>query len=99
MIHYLMTYWMFFSFEPTAHLTAIDGLIAFDFGALGIVFPSPGGMGTYHAMVVESLKISGVGATEAFSFAMIIFFTINVFCNIFFGILGLVLLPILNNQK
>lgn len=97
--YYLMTYLMFFAFEPTSHLSMIDGLLAFDFGTLGIVFPSPGGMGTYHAMVVESLKISGVDPTDAFSFAMIIFFTINVFCNIVFGLLGLIFLPIYNSGR
>ena len=94
-----MNYLMFFAFEPTAHLGPIEGLLVFDFGALGIVFPSPGGMGTYHAMIRESLFISGIDRIDGFSFAMILFFTINAFCNVFFGLLGLILLPILNAKK
>ncbi len=97
--YFLMTYWMFSAFEPTAHLNAIGGLLVFDMGTLGIVFPSPGGMGTFHAMVVQALEILGISSTDAFSFAMIIFFSVNIFCNVAFGLLGLILLPILNRKK
>ena len=97
--YYFMTYWMFFAYAPTAHLGPLDGLLVFDMGSLGVVFPSPGGMGTYHAMVMEALKILGINSTDGFSFAMIVFFSINLFCNVAFGILGLILLPFLNRKK
>jgi len=97
--YYLMNYLMFFAFTPTEHLGAIDGLLVFDFGALGIVFPSPGGMGTYHAMIMESLSMVGIDKVDGFSFAMILFFTVNLFCNIAFGLLGLIALPLLNTKN
>lgn len=97
--YFLMTYWMFSAFEPTAHLNAIAGLLVFDMGTLGIVFPSPGGMGTYHAMVVKALEILEINSADGFSFAMIIFFSVNIFCNVVSGLLGLILLPILNRKK
>lgn len=97
--YYLMTYWMTFAYEPTAHLSARDGLLMFDFGTLGIVFPSPGGMGTYHAMIMEALNILGVNKINGFAFAMILFFSINLFCNIAFGLIGLVALPLINRAK
>tara|TARA_B100000497_G_C7669421_1_gene403858 strand:- start:330 stop:1373 length:1044 start_codon:yes stop_codon:yes gene_type:complete len=97
--YYLMNYLMFFAYPPTSHLGPLQGLLVFDFGAIGMVFPSPGGMGTYHAMIMEALKVTGVDNLSGFSFAMILFFTINMFCNILFGLMGLVLLPILNGKK
>lgn len=98
-LYLLMHYVTFFSYQPTAHLSFTDSILAFDFGALGMVIPSPGGMGSYHALLGEALQILGIDSISAFSFAMIAFFTINVFCNIAFGILGLILLPLLNSPK
>ena len=75
-----------------------DGIFVFDFGALGIVLPSPGGMGTFHYLITESLFLLGIDKLDGFSLAMIIFFTINIGCNAFFGLLSLIGLPIYNKK-
>ena len=94
---YVVMHWVgFLSFEPTAQLSMTDSILAFDFAALGMVFPSPGGMGSYHAMLVEALQILHISPIEAFSIAMITYFTLNIFCNVLFGLLSLILLPIIN---
>jgi len=98
-LYYLMHYLCFFSFEPTEHLSASEGLAVFDFGALGVVFPSPGGMGSYHFMIKEALEMFGVSSVDGFSFAMISFFTLTIFCTIIFGIICLILLPVVNSRK
>ena len=98
-MYYLMHYLAFFSFEPTAHLGPLDGLLVFDFGTLGIVFPSPGGMGSYHFMIKEALLLFDVNAVDGFSFAMISFFTLTIFCTILLGLICLVLLPIINQKN
>ena len=97
-MYYLMTYLCFFAFEPTAGLSMVAGLVVFVMGGLGIVFPSPGGMGTYHAMVIAALAIYGVSGDDAFSFANIVYFSVQIFCNILFGILALLLLPVINKS-
>ncbi len=97
-IYYLMTYLCFFSFEPTAHLAPAAGLVVFVFGALGMIFPSPGGMGTYHMMIIAGLSIYGVSGEDGFSMANIIFFSIQLFCNISLGLVALVALPIINRD-
>ena len=94
--YYLMTYLCFFAFEPTSHLAPIAGLVVFVFGTLGIVFPSPGGMGSYHFLVTQSLIILGLSSIDSFSFAMILYFSIQLFGNIVFGLISLVLLPMYN---
>lgn len=94
--YYLMTYLCFFAFEPTQELTPIAGLIVFVFGTLGIVFPSPGGMGSYHFLVTQALIILGISSIASFSFAMILYFSIQLFGNIVFGLISLVVLPIIN---
>ncbi|GLR18519.1 lysylphosphatidylglycerol synthase transmembrane domain-containing protein [Portibacter lacus] len=97
-MYFLMTRLCFYAFEPTAGLSLVAGLMVFVFGTLGIVFPSPGGMGSYHALIMAGLAIYGVEQADSFSYANIIFFTIQLFCNVFFGLLAYILLPLLNKN-
>jgi len=97
--YFAMTYVIFFAFKPTEHLGPVAGLVVFVFGTLGIVFPSPGGMGSYHFLVEEGLTLYGVGEADAFSFANIMFFSVQLFCNVLFGILALIILPIYNKTE
>jgi len=92
-MYFLMTYLCFKAFPPTAHLGLLAGLMIQVFGSLGMIIPTPGGMGSYHALVMAGLALYGIDQNDGFSFAMIIFFTINIFGNILFGILALLLLP------
>ncbi len=97
-MYFLMTYLCFFAFEPTAALEPLAALMVFVFGTFGIVVPSPGGMGTYHFFVTEALKIYEVAPADAFSFANILFFSVQIGCNIAIGLLAFILLPIMNKN-
>ncbi len=96
--YYFMTYLCFFAFAPTAHLSMLAGLIVFVFGTLGIVFPSPGGMGSYHLLVTSGLLLFGISSSDAFSFANIVFFAIQLFCNVLIGGLFFLCLPYINRR-
>ena len=93
---YSMTYLGFKSFPATAHLSMEAGLTVFVFGALGFIIPSPGGMGTYHILLIEALKLYGIDPADGFSFANILFFSIQIGCNALFGVIALIILPIIN---
>jgi len=97
-MYYSMTYLCFFAFEPTSHLGPLAGLLVFVFGSWGIVIPSPGGMGTYHFLAQKALLMYGILEYDGFSWANIAFFSINLGGNVVFGILALILLPILNRN-
>ncbi|MEL6925606.1 MAG: lysylphosphatidylglycerol synthase transmembrane domain-containing protein [Bacteroidota bacterium] len=97
-MYYLMTYLLFFSFAPTAALPATAALLVFVMGGWGIVIPSPGGMGTYHFLAGVALSIYAVGGDDAFSFANISFFSIQIGSNLVLGIVALLALPILNKD-
>lgn len=97
-MYFFMTYLCFFAYEPTEHLGPMAGLTAFAFGALGIVIPSPGGMGTYQYLVVQALSIYGIGSIAAFSFANICFFSIQLGCNVLLGLLAFAILPVINRN-
>lgn len=99
LMYYLMMYLCFKSFGPTAHLGGMAGLMVFVFGGLGIVFPSPGGMGTFHLMVITALSIYGIHGDDGFSFANIQYFSVQLMGCVLLGVLGLILLPIINKNS
>ncbi|MFV0506967.1 MAG: lysylphosphatidylglycerol synthase transmembrane domain-containing protein [Bacteroidales bacterium] len=76
-MYYLMTYLVFFAFDFTANLSANSALVVFILGSLGVLFPSPGGIGTWHYMVILSLSIYGIGNIEASTFALVLHTTQN----------------------
>ena len=98
LMFYLQCYWNLKAFAPTANLTLGAGLMVFVFGTLGFVIPSPGGMGTYHALCIAALALYGISGSDAFSYANISFFTIQIFYNIVGGVLALVILPMINKK-
>lgn len=98
-LYFFMALILFKAIDTTAHLGWIAGLVVFFFGSLGIVFPSPGGMGSYHFLAMESLSLYGINATAAFTYANLSFFTIQVFTIISFGVLSLILLPRFNKTN
>lgn len=97
--YFIMNWVGFYAFEPTSHLGPLAGLVVFVFGSIGIVVPSPGGMGSYHFLVGEGLALYGVNEANAFSFANIVFFSVQLFSNILLGIVALIVLPIYNSKK
>ena len=60
-MYFLMTYVCFFSMQETSHLSASDGLFLLVLGGIGMVIPTPGGVGSYHAIVMIGLSVLGVG--------------------------------------
>lgn len=98
LMYYLMLYFCFLSFAPTAHLGLEAALMVFVFGTFGMVIPSPGGMGTYHALIIAGLAIYGIAGQDSFSLANIAFFTTQIFFCILFGIIALIVLPIINRN-
>ena len=98
-LFFLMQYLAFFSFDPTQNLGIIAGLVVFSFGSLGIIIPTPGGMGSFHFLTAEALAIYGVQGADAFTYANIVFFSIQIFANIIFGVISLIMLPLINKRQ
>lgn len=96
---YLMTYFCFFSFKPTEHLNMSQAMVVAVLGTLGVILPSPGGMGTFHALVIIGLGFYNIAPSDAFSFANIQFFTIQIgYCTLM-GIIAFISLPLINKKK
>lgn len=99
LMFYLQCWFNLKAFPPTAQLGLGAALMVFVFGTLGFVIPSPGGMGTFHALAIAGLALYEIGGGDAFSYANIAFFTIQIFYNIIAGLLALVLLPLFNKKN
>lgn len=99
LMYYSMNYLIMQAFTPTADLGMVAALVVFLFGGLGIVIPSPGGLGSYHALAIAALMLYGINEFDAFSFANINFFSIQIGCNLLIGFIALLLLPALNRPK
>lgn len=60
-MYFLMTYVCFQAIPETSHLSISDGLFLLVLGGIGMVIPTPGGVGSYHAIVMIGLSVLGVG--------------------------------------
>ncbi len=71
MMYFVMIYVSFKAFDFTSSLDLLSGLMVFVMASLGMVAPSPGGIGTWHFMVIETLFIYGINkdAGKIFAFA------------------------------
>ena len=97
-MYFLMIYVTFWSFEFTKHLSLIAGLTVFVMASFGMVAPSPGGIGTWHIMAIETLVIYGVNRyPDANAFAFAAHGAMTLFL-ITAGVISLALLPVVNNK-
>lgn len=74
LMFYLQCLFGLWAFPPTAGLGVQAALLVFVIGTFGFVIPSPGGMGTYHALAIAALALYGIKGADGFSYANIPFF-------------------------
>ncbi len=98
-MYFLMIYVVFQSFDFTKHLGLMTGLTVFVMSSLGMVAPSPGGIGTWHFMAIETLILYGVQKypdANAFAFAAHGAMTLFI---LLLGLISIVLLPVVNSKN
>ena len=64
-VYFLMLYTSFWLFDFTAGLSYGAGLVTYVFGALGMIAPVQGGIGTYEFMTIQALGLYGISAVAA----------------------------------
>ena len=98
LLYLLMVYICFFCIEETSHLTLSDALIVLIFGTVGVMVPTPGGMGAYQYLVKSVLvSVLLISSANAFTFAWIMWGSQLVLI-VFLGLVSLILLPIINKD-
>lgn len=98
LMYFLMIYVCFFAFEETSNLLLLQGLAIFVMASLGMVAPAPGGIGTWHFMVIGTLFIYGIPEIEAKVFAIVVHGSMTLMLAIA-GFVSLILLPLINNNR
>ena len=93
----IMLYVVFFSFEPTAHLSILAGMAAFVMSGLAMAAPVQGGIGPWHFMVYETLFIYGIDKTDGKIFALIAHSATNLSLLVV-GFIALLLFPVINKE-
>ena len=69
-LYFLMVYLCFFALESTSELGIAAGFMILIMGSLGVVAPVPGGVGTYHFVVIITLtELYGIAPEPATSYA------------------------------
>jgi glycosyltransferase 2 family protein len=86
-MYFLMVYVVFFALPATAHLGLSDGLFLMIVGGLGMIIPTPGGIGGYHYLVMTGLFFLGVEKNDGLSFATVVH-TTQLILTIAAGIIG-----------
>ncbi len=72
LMYYLMVYVNIFTLEATSHLSASNGLFIMIVAGFGMVVPTPGGIGSYHYLVMLGMGVVGVASDDAVSFATLV---------------------------
>ncbi len=97
-MYFLMIYVVFRSFPFTEHLDILAGLTVFVMSAFGMVAPSPGGIGTWHFMVIQTLTVFGISKANAGIFAFASHESMTLMM-IIVGVLSVIMLPIVNKKE
>ncbi len=98
-MYFMMIYVTFWSFSFTENLGILTALTVFVLASFGMVAPSPGGIGTWHFMVIQTLLVYGVShGSDAAAFAFACHGSMTLFL-ILLGVVSVVMLPIANREK
>jgi glycosyltransferase 2 family protein len=97
-LYYLMLYTLFFAFDFTKDLSPISGLTTFVLASYGMVAPVQGGIGAWHFMAKESLKLYGVANENGIIFALVAHTSMTVLI-IVVGLAAWMILPFINRSS
>lgn len=95
--YYLMLYAIFFAFEFTSGLNPVAGLTTFVFASFGMVAPVQGGIGAWHFMAIEGLRLYGVAYENGVIFAFVAHTSMTVMI-IAIGLISMLILPFTNSK-
>jgi uncharacterized protein (TIRG00374 family) len=96
-LYLMMSYSCFYCFEATSDLGFVAALAVMVFGGFGWAAPVQGGFGTFHIIVTQTIVLFGITQDNGLAYAILSHAT-QVFGMLSFGLLFLVLLPLINRK-
>ncbi|HZG24908.1 MAG TPA: lysylphosphatidylglycerol synthase transmembrane domain-containing protein [Chitinophagaceae bacterium] len=97
-LYLLSTYMGFFAMRDMGQYGIQVALSALSFGSIGMIVPSPGGIGSYQYAVQQVLLLYGISEEKGLSLGMLIWFA-QTGILIIFGTISFILLPVFNKSK
>lgn len=96
--YYLSTYFVFKAFVPTELLSPMVALSVLAMGSIGMVLPSPGGIGTYDYFAIQTVILYGISLPDGQLVTLVMHGSTTLFI-IIVGAIALGLLPIVNRKR
>ena len=93
-----MTYLCFFCFEELKTLSFQNGLFVMVAGGLGMIVPTPSGIGSYHFLVIKSMSVLSIG-NEISTFYALTVHTSQTLMVIIGGLISMYFLYVSNVSK
>lgn len=97
-MYLLSIYIGFYAFPDITHLGFKGSLSVLTFGSVGMIIPTPGGVGSYQYILQKTLPLYDVDEVTAFAFGNVLWGAQTIIL-IVFGLISLVLLPLYNAKK
>lgn len=71
-MYFLMIYVVIFALPSTRDISLANGLFVMVAGGMGMVVPTPGGIGSYHYLVQLALGVLGIAKADGLTFATLV---------------------------
>jgi hypothetical protein len=97
LFYLISTYMGFFAMPGMREFGIKAALSVLTFGAIGMIVPSPGGIGSYQYAVQQVLLVYGISEAQGLSLGILIWFCQTAILLIF-GTSSFILLPVLNKK-
>ena len=97
-LYLLSTYMGFYAMEGMSVYGIKAAFSALSFGSIGMIVPSPGGIGSFQYAVQQVLLVYGISPEKGFSLGMLIWVA-QTGIIVVFGTISFLLLPVLNKSK
>lgn len=72
LMYFLMIYIVIFALPATSEISVANALFVMIAGGMGMVVPAPGGIGSYHYLVMLALGVLGINEADGLSFATLV---------------------------
>jgi len=96
-LYFSMLYCGFYTLDETKHLGFKAAMAVLGFGSIGMIV-TQGGIGAYQVLVQQTLLLYGIHATTGYAFGWILWLAQTLLVMVV-GLLSLILLPVLNNNR
>ena len=96
--YYLSTLFVLKAFGPTASLSPVVALAVLALGSVGMVLPSPGGIGTFDYFAIQTLMLYAVSVPDSQLVTLVMHGSTTLFI-ILVGAVALTLLPVFNRRS